>query len=231
MTKGFPSCAFSSQSGHTLVELMVALAVSMIVIAGTYFGFTFFNRQQELLLTQTDLDRNLLRAIELISSDVRMAGYKQYPSGATLNPSQALQITTSSDLSVVYDNTDASGNLLGRVLVRYYLVTYAPSGGVSRRRLYRDMRTCSAPASGCTVASSVTSIAPSGGEPILDWVQQFTVTGLHQKSVGTGTFAGQYQALSIALGAGGYKKVEGVATPISKSMTFVVRARNVSLVP
>lgn len=231
MNRVIPTGALRTQSGHTLVELMVALAVSMIVIAGTYFGYTFFNRQQEVLLTQTELDRNLLRAIELISSDVRMAGYKQYPSGATLNAAQAIQITSSSNLSLVFDNTDASGNLLGRVLVRYYLVTYAPAGGVSRSRLYRDWRSCSTPATGCTVASSVTSIGPSGGEPILDWVQQFAVTGLHQKSAGTGTFAGQYQALSIVLGAGGYKKIEGVTTPISKSMTFVVRARNVSLVP
>jgi|GEM_PF-2267274 len=216
-----------SQSGHSLVELMVALAVSMVVISGTYFGYTFFNRQQELLLTQTNLDRNLLGALELIASDARMAGYQQYPSGVTLNPAQAIQITSSSDLSLLFDNTNSSGVLLGRVLVRYYLVGYAPSGGVARNRLYRDRRTCNAPASGCTVSSSTST----GAEPILDWVQQFVVTGMHQKASGTGTFAGQFQAISITLAAGGYKKVEGVATPITKSMSIVVRARNVSLVP
>ncbi len=49
-TDTFPRYAHSTcNAGYTLVELLVALAVSSIVIAGTYAGYTVFAKQQQLL--------------------------------------------------------------------------------------------------------------------------------------------------------------------------------------
>ena len=39
-----------SASGYTLVELLVAIAVTSIVLAGTYAAYTFFAQQQQALL-------------------------------------------------------------------------------------------------------------------------------------------------------------------------------------
>jgi prepilin-type N-terminal cleavage/methylation domain-containing protein len=52
--------------GYILVELLVAIAVTSIVLAGTYAAYTFFAQQQQTLLAQTEVDHNALRAIDLI---------------------------------------------------------------------------------------------------------------------------------------------------------------------
>jgi len=220
-----------NQAGFSLVELMVSLVVTSILIAGTYAAYTFFNRQQGVLLSKSDLDRNLVVAADLIATDIRNAGYKDYLSANTMVPSQALQLVSASELIVVYDDYDNS-NVLYRALVRYYLQPYTPAGGTTRNRLMRDWRTCANPSAGCTLGTSTTRFGTANiGEPILDWVQVFTVTGISQKPVGTGSFTGQYQSAKVAITVGGNKKVEGVSTPITKSIMIVTRARNISLVP
>lgn len=218
------------QMGFSLVELMVSLAVTSILIAGTYAAYTF-NRQQGVLLSKSDLDRNLVVAADLIATDIRNAGYKDYLSANTMVPSQALNLVSANELIVVYDDYDNS-NVLYRALVRYYLQPYTPTGGTTRNRLMRDWRTCTNPVSGCTLGTSTTRFGTANiGEPILDWVQVFTVTGISQKPTGTGSFTGQYQSAKVTITVGGNKKVEGVSTPITKSIAIVARARNISLVP
>ena len=141
--------------GYTLVELLVALAVSSIVIAGTYAGYSFFAQQQQVLTAQTEVDRNALRAIDLFKSDVRMAGYLDYSDVNLMPATQAIMIaqTNPGDISFVYDEYDSQGTLY-RVLIRYYLLTYSPAGGVSRFRLMREWRRCTNPASFCSAASN-----------------------------------------------------------------------------
>ena len=53
-----------NMNGYTLVELLVAVVVTSIVLAGTYAAYTFFSRQQQALLAQTGVDRGALRAID-----------------------------------------------------------------------------------------------------------------------------------------------------------------------
>ena len=62
-----------TSQGYTIIELMVALVVSAIVIAGTYAGYSFFRQQHELLTKKTALNRNTLKAIDLIQSDIHQA--------------------------------------------------------------------------------------------------------------------------------------------------------------
>ena len=91
--------------GYTLVELLVALAVSSIVMAGTYAGYSFFAQQQQVLTAQTEVDRNALRAIDLFKSDVRMAGYLDFSDANAMPARQAIAITQRNpgDVSFVYD--------------------------------------------------------------------------------------------------------------------------------
>ena len=220
---------FKAHDGYTFIELMVALAVSSIVIAGSYAGYSLLARQQQLLNAQTSVDRNALRVVDLMQSDIRMAGYKDYQSPNTMQPIQAVVIS-SSDLVLVYDDYDAS-NMLYRTLVRYSLEAYTSSStGLTRNRLMRDWRVCNNPSTGCNLTSSTSKYSgTSKGQPILDWVNSFTVTGLSPKT--NGTFSGTFQAVQINLKIRSPNKIEGIRTPVSENFNFLARVKNVSLVP
>jgi prepilin-type N-terminal cleavage/methylation domain-containing protein len=219
-----------SQSGYTLVELLVALAVSSIVIAGTYAGYSFFAQQQQVLTAQTEVDRNVLRAIDLFRSDVRMAGYLDYSDVNPMSASQAITITTGNpgDIILVYDDYDSAGTLY-RALIRYYLSAYTPASGTTRNRLLREWRKCNNPATFCNLSNSTPVSGSSSGEPILDWVSSFTIQGLNIKA--SGTFAGQFQTVQAYLLVQSPQKVEGTTRTVSKNFTIITRAKNVSLVP
>ena len=218
------------QAGYTLVELLVALAVSSIVIAGTYAGYAVFARQQQLLQTQTEYDRQAMRAIDLMSSDIRLAGFKDYLNTNAMSASQPIKILSSApgDLVLVFDDYDSVGNLY-RALVHYYLKPFNPSTGNVRNRLFREWKKCDNPATLCTLTNSSLLFGTAGGEPLLDWVMSFTVQGLHPKAYGS--FATQFQSVKVSLTVGNGRVIEGTSKTVSGNYNFVARARNVSLIP
>ena len=223
-------CPPRTEQGYSLVELLVAMAVSGIVIAGTYAGYTFFAQQQQVLLAQTEVDRNALRSIDLIASDIRMAGFKDYFNPNVMSSGQPIVITTESpgDIRLVYDEYDASGTLF-RALIRYSLVPYTPAGGVTRNRLVREWRRCVNPAAFCDLASTTIIQGLATGEPMLDWVTSFTVKGLNPRA--SGSFSGQYQTVEVTFSVQSPKKIEGTPRIITKNFSFLTRAKNVSIVP
>lgn len=218
-----------SSRGYTLVELLVAIAVTSIVLTGTYAAYTFFAQQQQSLMAQTEIDRGALRAIDLIQSDIRMAGFKEYANPVAMSATQAIVIAKDNpgDVRFVYDDFDTAG-VLYRALIRYYLAD-APAG-TPRKRLLREWRRCNAPSLGCDLSNSTPlSGTSSSGEPVLDWVGTFSVEGLNAKAIGT--FKNQFQTVQINLVIDSPKKIEGTNRKVSKSFTFLARAKNVSLVP
>ena len=216
--------------GYTLVEMLVALAVTSIVLAGTYAAYTFFSQQQQALLAQTEVDRGALRTIDLMQSDIRMAGFKDYLDVNPMPASQAIVLAnnTPGDVRFVYDDYDTSGSLY-RALVRYYVTPFTSSTGVTRNRLLREWRKCNNPSQTCDLSNSTPLTGSTSGEPVLDWVSNFTVVGMNQKA--TGSFANQYQTIQVNLVVDSPKKIEGTTRKVSKSFTFLSRAKNVSLVP
>lgn len=218
----------SSERGYTLVELLVALAVSAIVIAGTYAGYTFFAQQHQLLTAQTEVSRNALRAIDLLKSDIRMAGYLDYNDSNPMPSNQAISIANGNDLTVVYDDYDDQG-VLYRALIRYYLNSYTPASGNQRQRLMREWRKCNNPSTLCTLANSTPMFGQTSGEPILDWVTVFTVQAANLKSFGT--FSGQPQTVKAILTIQSPQKIDGSSRVVSKTFNVITRAKNVSLVP
>ncbi len=230
----------NTSQGYTIIELMVALIVSAIVIAGTYAGYSFFKQQHELLTKKTALNRNTLKVIDLIQSDIHQAGFKDYSSSNTMVSTQPIRInpllpapqTSGTDFTVAFDDWDSTGTYY-RALVRYYLASYTPPGistSGSRQRLMRDWRRCTSPANECFITNSTPMYTSSmGGEPILDWIQNFNVTGFNPKN--TGSFQGQFQTLQIQIVVGSPNKIEGTTKTVTKNFTFLARAKNVSLVP
>jgi prepilin-type N-terminal cleavage/methylation domain-containing protein len=217
-----------SECGYTLVELLVALAVSSIVIAGTYAGYTFFAQQHQVLTAQTEVNRNALRAIDLLKADIRMAGYLDYSDVNPMPSNQPITISNGNDLIVVYDDFDDQG-VLYRALIRYYLNSYTPASGIQRQRLMREWRKCNNPSALCALASSTPLYGQTGGEPILDWVTAFSVEAANLKS--SGTFSGQPQTVKATLTIQSPQKIDGSSKVVSKTFNVITRAKNVSLVP
>ena len=94
----------------------------------------------------------------------------------------------------------------------------------------RDWRRCTTPANECFITNSTPMYTSSmGGEPILDWVKTFSVTGLNPKI--TGSFQDQFQTLQIQIIVGSPNKIEGTTSTVTKNFTFLARAKNISLVP
>ena len=221
----------SRQDGYTLVEMLVAMAVTSIVLSGTYAAYGFFARQQQLVLSQTELSRNAMRAIDLMQSDIRMAGFRDYNDPDVMQANQPIVIAQNSpaDLRLVYDDVGVSG-AVQRLLTRYYTKSYtAAESGVQRDRILRQVRQCNDPSVFCDLTNSTLVSGDPDGEPLLDWVDQFTVTGLNPKA--SGTFINQFQTLKIGLTLKSPRKLEGAVKDTVKNFSFVARAKNVSLVP
>ena len=64
-----------SQAGFTLSELLIAMAISLLLLAGMVMAFTgqsrSYNTQQEITALQEDLRASL----DMMSSEIRLAGY------------------------------------------------------------------------------------------------------------------------------------------------------------
>lgn len=206
--------------GYTFIELMVALAVSSIVIAGSYAGYSLLARQQQFLNAQTSLDRNALRVVDLIQSDIRMAGYNDL----NLDPMDRLNAvkvaSSNDDLLLIYDDYDEFKNPY-RALVHYYVESYTSSvTGKTRKRLMRDFRKCRNVSTDCDLIFSDTKYQG----PILDWVNNFTVIGEDDF-----TQAKKFQGVYIKLQITPPDKIEGTTTSVAKNFNFRTRVKNVSL--
>jgi len=69
------------RKGFTLLELLVAVALSVIIITAAYF---FYSTQIKFRVTQervTDMQQNLRASMVMLGNDIRMAGYD--PEGTT----------------------------------------------------------------------------------------------------------------------------------------------------
>lgn len=93
--------------GFTLVELMITLAMSGIIVAAVYSAY---NIQQKTYYTQgqvVEMQQNIRAALELMSSEIRMAGYD--PGGdakASIPPKVSLPPTFSA--AATYKGTASS---------------------------------------------------------------------------------------------------------------------------
>jgi len=227
------------QKGFTLIELLVTLVVSAIVIAGTISGYTFFAQQYTVINQRINIDREVLRVIDLIQSDLGKAGFMAYATGnpamtkADLFPGLSAS-TEKSEIWFLYDDYKDDGTLY-RAGINYYLEPYT-SGitGEERNILKRDVRECLTPATGClrATSTSIYTAADARGEPILDKVAKFNILGMNTKTGGAdGTYTGVFQSIQIDMTVEAPRLIEGKDTILSKDFKFITRANNVSIVP
>ncbi len=100
--------------GFTLVELMITLVLAGIVIAAVYSAYTIQRKTYAAQEQVVEMQQNIRAAIDLMSLDLRMAGYD--PSGlgsanAGITAASANSITFTADFNEDGDVSDAGENI------------------------------------------------------------------------------------------------------------------------
>lgn len=80
-------------SGFSLIELLIAMAVGLIIIGATYSVFIIQNKQINNQDKIVEMQQNVRAAMDMMSREVRMAGYDPKPAsalfdGITVNTAQ-----------------------------------------------------------------------------------------------------------------------------------------------
>lgn len=98
--------------GFTLVELLIAMAVSGIIMTGIYSAF---KTQQDSYLAQeqvAEMQQNIRAGLDMMVRDIRMAGFTgDGGSNANILDAQVDAISFSADLNEDGDTTDAGENI------------------------------------------------------------------------------------------------------------------------
>jgi type IV pilus assembly protein PilW len=95
---------YNSQSGFTLVELMIAMVISGVLLAGMVMAFTgqsrSYNTQQEITVLQEDIRASL----SMMTSEIRMAGFDP-----TTTADAKILLANATELQFSQDITDNAG--------------------------------------------------------------------------------------------------------------------------
>jgi type IV pilus assembly protein PilW len=72
-----------STAGFTLIEVLIAMAVSMLILGGAYSVFMSQQKNTTVQINVSDIQQNLRAAMDFMVRDIRMAGYAGTDNGAT----------------------------------------------------------------------------------------------------------------------------------------------------
>jgi type IV pilus assembly protein PilW len=90
--------------GFTLIELMVAIAIGMVVLAGVTTTFISQTRHYNAQEQVNEMEQNARGALDVITRELKMAGYK--PNGGTFDG-----VTYSTSQLMVQADLDSSGTI------------------------------------------------------------------------------------------------------------------------
>ncbi|MDA7843338.1 prepilin-type N-terminal cleavage/methylation domain-containing protein [Methylophilaceae bacterium Uisw_099_01] len=234
----------NNMRGYTIIELMIALVVSAIVIAGSLAGFNIIEKQFNEVNLETALDRQAANFIRELQKDISMAGYKEFQGDISMSGSEAIQFE-----STPYDD----GNNPGQIVQEEFRVTYDAKddtdvtyrknvryqckklSGASASDLFQCQKTVAkCIASPCIGAfsfgSNVIDVATDLKEETeITRVKEFSITRDNFKDLPETVYDGFPQVLRIKLVLFGEDKSKGV-DGIEKIYHFSIRARNISMI-
>ena len=129
----------------TLVEMLVALAVSAIIIGATYASYEMVARQYHKNMDIADMHTSGRAIMRIIERDVRMAGFEYRDKDAKItygSISNPLTIKDSGnkccdEVTVIYDYFDEESKKAERIRIRYWAESHTSNKG-SRHRLYKQ---------------------------------------------------------------------------------------------
>lgn len=158
----------SRQSGYSLLEMILAMAVGSIVIAASYASYAIIGRQFTRNIAFSEVQEGGLAALSLVSRDLRMAGYKALDA-ATLESTYGaiaapLTITDSDDaccdsVAIIYDQST-----ILRQRITYYVAARA---NPVRNALFMDVDTW----------DGATWTAVTDAALVVDYVEDFQLEG------------------------------------------------------
>ena len=234
----------NNMRGYTIIELMIALVVSAIVIAGSLAGFNIIEKQFNKVNLETALDRQAANFIRELQKDISMAGYKEFQGITSMSGSEAIQFE-----STPYDD----GNNPGQIVQEEFRVTYDAKddtdvtyrknvryqckklSGASASDLFQCqkivVKCIASPCIGAfSFGSNVIDVATDLKEEAeISRVKEFSITRDNFKDLPGTVYDGFPQVLRIKLVLFGEDKSKGV-DGIEKIYHFSIRARNISMI-
>jgi len=234
----------NNMRGYTIIELMIALVVSAIVIAGSLAGFNIIEKQFNKVNLETALDRQAANFIRELQKDISMAGYKEFQGITSMSGSEAIQFE-----STPYDD----GNNPGQIVQEEFRVTYDAKddtdvtyrknvryqckklSGASASDLFQCqkivVKCIASPCIGAfSFGSNVIDVATDLKEEAeITRVKEFSITRDNFKDLPGTVYDGFPQVLRIKLVLSGEDKSKGV-DGIEKIYHFSIRVRNISMI-
>ena len=233
----------NNMRGYTIIELMIALIVSAIVIAGSLVGFNIIEKQFNEINLEIALDRQAANFIRELQKDISMAGYKEFQGVTSMSGNEAIQFESDpyddgdnpgqivqEEFRVTYDAKD-DADVTYRKNVRYQCKKLS---GASASDLFQCQKTvtrciaspCTYPFSGSKVIDVATDLKE---EAEINRVKEFSITRDNIKDLPGSVYDGFPQLLRIKLVLSGDDKSKGV-DGIEKIYHFSIRARNISMI-
>ncbi len=133
-----------SNSGTTLIELMVALAITVIIVAGAYEAFVNLHNWWISQGIRSEMGQNARAALNVLTQDIEAAGSKTSGYGDTQKDNLAITNASPHEIELdeykYYPVKTPSGSTPGyQHTMVYYHVATDPNTGMTN--LYRQLRT------------------------------------------------------------------------------------------
>ncbi len=131
------------ESGFTLVEIVIALLIGAVAVAGLYQSFNMLHKWWIAAGVQSDQRQNARVGLEAVTRDLEMAGYQTTGYGDPHKIGLAITFASAREIEVDQQRPDSdtitSANPVYRPrLVYYHVATDMRTG---RQHLYRQIRT------------------------------------------------------------------------------------------
>ena len=142
----------NKKKAFTLVEMLVALAVSSIIIAATYASYELIQKQYKRNIDIAEMHTSGRSIMQVLEREIRMAGYEFRDANGTMTYGSivgGLAITDSGDtccdeVTLIYDDVEDVVNAKGevtsssveRIKIRFWTEAYTSNKG-DRFRLYK----------------------------------------------------------------------------------------------
>jgi prepilin-type N-terminal cleavage/methylation domain-containing protein len=173
----------NNKKAFTLVEMLVALAVSAVIISATYASYQLVQQQYKKNADITELHSSGRAIMQLLEREIRMAGYEFRDKnglmtyGAITSP---IIITDSGnkccdEVTIIYDEVEDTLNAQGfvtsstveRIKTRFFTKAHSSSNKGNRFRLYRQETVLG------RNNAMVSNPSPGGAQIMADYVEDF----------------------------------------------------------
>ena len=110
-----------NQAGLTLIEILIALVITTIVLAGLYTTYSLVAKQFVQQTERGNIYNSGRNLITIISRDLRMAGFQHYDNSASITDPILINDSSCYDkeICIVYDVDDEEGEFKERRRIIY----------------------------------------------------------------------------------------------------------------